>query len=72
MPYLIEAVLQTLVASGVALGLVFGLQRVLASRIEGLVFLPPEWSLAFVGGSILLAWIVSAVALARVLRSAGA
>jgi cell division transport system permease protein len=71
-PFLIESVVQTLVASLGALGLVFALQQVLATRMEGLVFLPPWWMAAFVGGSILLAWTVSAVALTRVLRSAGA
>jgi len=72
MPYLIEAILQALVAALIALGLVFGLQRLLSSHMEGLVFLPWTWALAFVGGSILLAWLVSSVALTRVLRSAGA
>jgi cell division transport system permease protein len=71
-PFLIESVVQTLVASLAALGLVFALQQVLATRMEGLVFLPPWWMAAFVGGSIVLAWFVSAVALTRVLRSAGA
>ena len=72
MPFLVEAVLQTLVASLAALGLVFGLQQLLAPRIDGLGFLPPLWAAAFVGGSILLAWTASAAAVARVLRSSGA
>ena len=72
LPFLVEAVLQTLVASVVALGLVFGLQQLLAPRVEGLVFLPPLWAGAFVAGSLVLAWRVSAIALTRVLRSAGA
>ena len=72
LPFLVEAVLQTLVASVVALGLVFGLQQLLAPRVEGLVFLPPLWAGAFVAGSLVLAWSVSAIALTRVLRSAGA
>ncbi|MCC6348847.1 MAG: ABC transporter permease [Candidatus Eisenbacteria bacterium] len=71
-PFLLEALLQTLLASLVALGLIFALQQVLAPRIEGLVFLPPLWSGAFLGGSLLLTWAVSAIALARVLRSSGA
>ena len=72
-PFLIESVVQTLVASLAALGLVYVLQLVLAARmVEGLVFLPLWWIVAFVGGSILLAWSVSAVAVTRVLRSAGA
>lgn len=72
LPFLIEALLQTLAASVAALGIVFALHQVLAPRIEGLVFLPPLWSGAFVGGSLLLAWVVSAVAVARVLRTSGA
>lgn len=72
LPFLIEALLQTLAASLAALGIVFALQQVLAPRIEGLVFLPPLWAGAFVGGSLLLAWAVSAVAVARVLRTSGA
>jgi len=71
-PFLIESVVQTLVASLGALGLMYALQRVLSTRMEGLVFLPIWWMAAFVGGSIVLAWSVSAVALTRVLRSAGA
>lgn len=72
LPFLIEALLQTLAASAAALGIVFALQQVLAPRIEGLVFLPPLWAGAFVGGSLLLAWVVAAVAVARVLRTSGA
>jgi cell division transport system permease protein len=72
LPFLLEGLLQTFVASLVALGLAFGLQQLLAPRVEGFVFLPPLWAAAFVGGSLLLAWIVSAIALARVLRTSGA
>lgn len=72
MPFLVEALLQTFLASLAALGLAFGLQQLLAPRVEGFVFLPPLWAAAFVGGSLLLAWIVSAIALARVLRTSGA
>jgi len=71
-PFLIEALLQTFVASLVGLGLAFGLQQLLSQRIEGLVFLPPVWAGAFVAGSLLLTWTVSAIALARVLRTSGA
>lgn len=72
LPFLLEALLQTFVASLVALGLAFGLQQLLAPRVEGFVFLPPLWAAAFVGGSLLLAWTVSAIALTRVLRTSGA
>lgn len=68
-PFLLEGILQTLASSLVALALLFALQQGLAPRIEGLVFLPMPWTLAFVGVSIVLAWIASSVALARILRS---
>lgn len=71
-PFLLEGVMQTFVSSLVALGLLFALQQALATRIAGLVFLPPVWIAAFVGGSLVLAWSASAVALARILRSAAA
>ena len=70
-PFVIEAVIQALVAALLALGLVFGLSQLLAQRLESVVFLPPEWSLAFVGGAVVLAWIASSFALARILRSVG-
>lgn len=71
-PFLVEALLQTFVASLAALGAAFALQQVLAPRVEGLVFLPPLWSGAFLAGSLVLTWTVSAIALARVLRTSGA
>jgi cell division transport system permease protein len=71
-PFLLEGILQTLVSSLVALALLFGMQQALAPRIEGLVFLPLEWTLAFVGVSLALAWFASSVALARILRSTAA
>lgn len=71
-PFLLEGVMQTFVSSLIALGLLFALQQALATRIAGLVFLPPSWIAGFVGGSLLLAWTASAVALARILRSAAA
>lgn len=71
-PFLLEGVMQTFVSSLVALGLLFALQQALATRVAGLVFLPPVWIAGFVGGSLLLAWTASAVALARILRSAAA
>jgi cell division transport system permease protein len=71
MPFVIEAVMQALAASLLALGLVYGISRAVAQRIESVVFLPPLWSLAFVGGAVLLAWIASSLALSRILRSVG-
>lgn len=71
-PFLLEAVLQMLGSSAVALALLFGLQQGVATRLEGIVFLPWEWAVAFVGVSVLLAWTASATALARILRSTAA
>lgn len=71
-PFLIEAVLQTLGSSAVALGLLFALQQGLATRMEGIVFLPWSWMFAFVGVAVVLAWTASATALARILRTATA
>jgi len=71
-PFLIEAVCQTLLASLLALGLLFGLQQAVAQRLAGVTFLPLEWSLAFVGGAVVLSWSAAAVALTRILRSVGA
>lgn len=71
-PFLIEAVGQTLVSALMALGLLFAVQQALAQRITGITFLPPLWMLAFALGSVLLAWIASAVALSRILRTTGA
>ena len=70
-PFVIEAVVQAFVAALVALGLVFALERVVEQRLESVAFLPPAWSLAFVGGAVLLAWIASSVAIVRILRSVG-
>lgn len=70
-PFVFEAVIETIVASLVALALVFALQRGLASRIAGLTFLPWTWAAAFVGGAIVLAWLAATIALTRILRHVG-
>jgi cell division transport system permease protein len=72
LPFVIEAVTQAGLSALLALGVVFGLQQALAPRLEGLAFLPLPWSLAFVGGTALLAWIASSLALGRILRTVGA
>lgn len=72
MPYVIEAVAQAVVSAVAALGILWALTAALAQRLESIAFLPPAWSLAFVGGAALLAWAASSVALARVLRNVGA
>jgi cell division protein FtsX len=72
MPFLIEAVAQALVSALLALSLVFALQQALAPRLQSLEFLPVAWSLAFVGGAALLAWLASSLVLTRILRTVGA
>lgn len=68
-PFVIEAILVALAASGLALALLYGLQQAVASRIPGITFLPATWAGAFAGGVVLLAWVSSAAALSRILRT---
>src|SRR5262245_19572703 len=70
-PYVMEAIIQTAMAAGAALLLVFALQQALASRLAGLTFLPWVWSLSFVGVAVAVAWVASAAALTRILRTIG-
>jgi cell division transport system permease protein len=70
-PYVLEAVIHTVMAAGAALLLVFALQQALASRLVGLTFLPWVWSLTFVGVALAVAWVSSAAALTRILRTIG-
>lgn len=71
-PFVIEAVIEVLVAATLALLIVFGLQQAVATRVSGVVFLPWAWIGAFVGGALLLAWAASSWVLARALRHASA
>jgi cell division transport system permease protein len=71
MPFVIEATLETAVAGVLALGALYGFQQAVASQIVGVVFLPPAWALAFLGGAIALAWLAALLALSRVLRAVG-
>ncbi len=70
-PFMLEAIMHTLLASVAALLLVFALQQGLAPRLVGLTFLPWTWSLAFVGVALTVAWLASAAALTRILRNIG-
>jgi len=70
-PYLVEALLHTGMAVAVAMLLLFALQQGLASRLTGLTFLPLPWALGFVGVALAVAWVASAVALTRILRTIG-
>lgn len=72
MPFVVEAVAQALVSAVLALGMVLALQQALAPRLQSLTFLPLPWSLAFVGGAGLLAWLASSLVLTRILRTVGA
>jgi cell division transport system permease protein len=69
MPYVIEALIQTAMGALAALLLVFALQQGLASRLVGLTFLPWTWALGFVGVAVAVAWVASAAALTRILRT---
>ncbi len=70
-PYVLEALMHTLLASVAALLLVFALQQGLAPRLVGLTYLPWTWSLTFVGVALAVAWVASAAALTRILRNIG-
>ncbi len=70
-PYVFEALLHMGLAAVVALLLTFALQQALAARLVGLMFLPWTWSLAFVGAAVAVAWVASAAALGRILRTIG-
>jgi cell division transport system permease protein len=70
-PYVLEASIHTLMAAAVALLLVLALQQALTPRLAGLTFLPWVWSLSFVGVALAVAWVASAAALTRILRTIG-
>jgi len=70
-PYVLEAVIHTVMAAIAALLLVFALQQALAPRLAGLTFLPWAWSLSFVGVALVVTWVASAAALTRILRTIG-
>jgi cell division transport system permease protein len=70
-PFVLEAVLESGLSSILALAVMFGLEQAAASRVIGVVFLPPLWALFFVAGAVALAWFTAWMALARVLRHVG-
>jgi cell division transport system permease protein len=70
-PYVLEAIIHAVMAAAAALLLVFALQQALASRLAGLTFLPWVWSVTFVGAALAVAWVASAAALTRILRTIG-
>lgn len=71
-PFVIEAVLEALVAALLSLGILFLLQQAVVARVVAIVFLSPEWIAAYLGAAVALAWIAAMLALSRVLRAVGA
>ena len=70
-PFVIEAMLEALVASLLALGILFALQQAIVTKIISVVFFSPLWIAGFVGVTIGLAWLAASLALSRVLRAVG-
>jgi cell division transport system permease protein len=70
-PFIIEALFVALVASTLALGLVYAFATALESQIGNVAFLPWTWGLAFVGTVIVLGWLSAVLAFGRLLRSVG-
>jgi cell division transport system permease protein len=71
-PFVLEAMFEAGLAAALALGVVFGLQRLLDAQVFAMAFLPPLWALAFFAAAVALAWFAAWLALSRVLRSVGA
>ena len=71
-PYVIEAMLEALIAGVIALVLVFVFQRAMAAQIGHVLFLPWTWVALFLGAVVMLGWLAALLALTRVLRSVGA
>lgn len=71
-PFVIEAMLEALIAGALALGLVFVLHQALAAQIGYISFLPWTWAALFLGAVVMLGWLAAMLALTRVLRSVGA
>ena len=70
-PFVIEAMLEAVVAALVALGVLFALSSVVAVQIGGITFLPWTWAIVFIGAAVALAWLAATLALSRVLRAVG-
>ena len=71
-PFVIEAMLEALLAGALSLGLVFLFHQALASQIGYISFLPWTWAALFLGAVVMLGWLAAMLALTRVLRSVGA
>jgi cell division transport system permease protein len=71
-PFVIEALLEALVAAGVSIGLVFALAWGASNQwLEGIRFLPVLTAVSFIGAVLILAWLATMLALSRVLRAIG-
>jgi cell division transport system permease protein len=71
-PFVIEAMLEALIAGTLALGLVFLFHQAMAAQIGYVSFLPWTWAALFLGAVVVLGWLAAMLALTRVLRSVGA
>jgi cell division transport system permease protein len=71
-PFVIEALLQAVIAAVLALAAVFGFQQAFSNRVVPIVFLPWAWVGIYCAVVLGLAWIAAMLALSRVLRSVGA
>jgi cell division transport system permease protein len=67
-PFVIEAVALALLAALVSLALLYGIQQALVSQVWKVVFIPLDWAGAFVGATVVLAWLAAIFALARVMK----
>jgi cell division transport system permease protein len=70
-PFVIEAMLQALIAALAALGILFALEQAVTASIVSVVFFSPLWIAGFVGATVALAWFAASLALSRVLRAVG-
>ena len=71
-PFVLEAMLEALFSSLLALALVFGFQQAFIAQVVRVSFLPWTWALMFLGVAIALAWLAASLSLSRVLRAVGA
>lgn len=71
-PFVLEALFEALVAGVIALAIVFAVQQAGTRQlVGGIVFLPWQAVLGFLAAIVVLAWLATSLALARVLRSVG-
>jgi cell division transport system permease protein len=71
-PFVLEAMLEALFSSLLALALVFGFQQAFMAQVVRLSFLPWVWAVTFLGMAVALAWLAASLSLSRVLRAVGA